>query len=86
VPSPILAGAEPASLAGGPDGVIVIHGFTGSPFSMRPLARAIAAAGYTVELPLLPGHGRSLDDMKPTGWSDWSGAVEGVYQDLAARC
>src|SRR5580704_2503335 len=86
VPSPILAGAEPASLAGGPDGVIVIHGFTGNPFSMRPLARAIAAAGYTVELPLLPGHGRSVEDMMPTGWSDWSGEVEGVYRDLAARC
>jgi len=86
VPSPILAGAEPASLAGGPDGVIVIHGFTGNPFSVRPLAQAIAAAGYSVELPLLPGHGRTLDDMMPTGWSDWSGAVEGVYRDLAARC
>jgi len=86
MPAPILAGAEPASFDGGADGVIVIHGFTGNPFSMRPLAQAIAAAGYTVELPLLPGHGRTLEDMMSTGWADWSGAVDAVYLDLAARC
>jgi len=84
--APILPGAEPASFGGGPDGVLVIHGFTGNPFSMRPLAQAIAAAGYTVELPLLPGHGRTLEDMMPTGWADWSGEVERVYRDLAGRC
>ena len=56
--------------------MLVLHGFTGSPQSMRPLAEAMAKAGFTVELPLLPGHGTSLDDMVPTRWADWSGAAE----------
>jgi len=84
--SPILPGAEPASYAGGPHGVLVLHGFTGSPQSMRPLAEAVAAAGYSVELPLLPGHGTALEDMIPTRWEDWSGAAEAAYAELAGRC
>jgi carboxylesterase len=81
-----MTGAEPASFSGGPDGVLVIHGFTGSPHSMRPLATAIAAAGYTVEMPLLPGHGTAVEDMIPTRWADWSGAALQAYEALAARC
>src|SRR5436305_12482715 len=81
-----MPGAEPFSAAGGPDGVLVVHGFTGNPQSMRPLAEAFAAAGFTVELPLLPGHGTSVEDMLPTRWSDWSGAAEMAYAELASRC
>src|ERR1700760_3488499 len=84
--SPLLAGAEPQSWAGGPHGALVIHGFTGTPQSMRGLAQAFATAGFTTELPLLPGHGTSLDDMIPTTWADWSAAAESVYLDLAGRC
>jgi carboxylesterase len=82
----VLPGAEPFSAAGGPHGVLVAHGFTGSPQSLRGLARAFARAGFAVELPLLPGHGTSLDDMLTTSWADWSGAAEAAYRELAARC
>ena len=81
----ILPGAEPFSASGGPDAVLVVHGFTGNPQSMRPLAEAFAAAGFTVELPLLPGHGTSVEDMIQTRWDDWSGAAEAAYLDLKAR-
>ena len=81
-----MQGAEPWSAEGGADGVLVLHGFTGNPQSMRPLAEALAGAGYTVDLPLLPGHGTSLEDMVPTRWEDWSGAAEAHFQALAARC
>ncbi|MHB8827179.1 MAG: alpha/beta hydrolase [Acidimicrobiales bacterium] len=81
----LLPGAEPFSSSGGSLGVLVLHGFTGSPASMRPLAEAIAAAGYSVELPLLPGHGTSIEDMKTTTWQDWTGAALAAYDDLAAR-
>jgi len=86
VTAPIIPGAEPWSAAGGDHGVLVLHGFTGNPQSMRPLAEACAAAGFTVELPLLPGHGTSVEDMLPTRWEDWSGAAEAHFQALAARC
>lgn len=82
----ILAGAEPMSVVGGPTGVLVLHGFTGSPQSMRPLAQACADAGHTVEMPRLPGHGTTVEDMLTTSWSDWSGHVEQVYLDLTERC
>ena len=86
VPTPIVAGAEPFSAKGGPIGVVVLHGFTGSPQSMRPLATAFAAANFSVELPLLPGHGTSVGDMVQTRWSDWSSAAEAAYSDIACRC
>lgn len=78
--------AAPLSEPGGPHGALVLHGFTGTPQSMRPLAGAFAAAGFAVELPLLPGHGTSVDDMLETDWSDWSGAADAAYTELAARC
>ena len=86
MPAPVLPGAEPFSAAGGEHGVLVCHGFTGNPQSMRPLAEAFAAAGFTVELPLWPGHGTSLDDMLDTTWDDWSAAAEAAFAELGSRC
>ena len=82
----IIAGCEPWSAAGGRHGVLVLHGFTGNPQSMRGLAEAFAAAGFAVDLPLLPGHGTSVDDMIGTDWGDWSAAAEAAFEALAARC
>lgn len=81
-----MAGAEPWSVEGGPDGVLVLHGFTGNPHSMRGLAEAFASAGFAVEMPLLPGHGTSVQDMIPTGWADWSACAEEALERLQARC
>ncbi|MGH9305232.1 MAG: alpha/beta hydrolase, partial [Acidimicrobiales bacterium] len=85
MPVPLMPGASPFSACDGPNGVLVLHGFTGSPVSMRPLAEAFADAGLSVDLPLLPGHGTCLDDMMATGFRDWAGAVEEAYASLAAR-
>jgi carboxylesterase len=81
----IIAGCEPWSAPGGPHGVLVLHGFTGNPQSLRGLAEAFAAAGFAVELPLLPGHGTSVDDLVGTAWPDWSASAEAAYEELAAR-
>lgn len=63
----------------------MLHGFTGNPISMRPLAEAFAAAGFAVELPRLPGHGTSVDDMIPTRWADWLSHAVAAYDELAGR-
>lgn len=81
-----MPGCESFAAENGPLGVLVLHGFTGNPASMRPLAELIGAAGYSVELPRLPGHGTTVEDMKTTTWSDWSGAALAAYDDLRARC
>jgi len=86
VTAPIMPGAQAWSFSGGSAAVLVLHGFTGSPQSMRPLAQAYAGAGFTVELPLLPGHGSALEDMIPTRFDDWAGAAELAYAELARRC
>jgi len=84
----VLPGAEAWSheAGAGAPGVLVCHGFTGNPSSMRPLAEAFAAAGFTVELPRWPGHGTTIEEMLTTTWADWSGAAEAAYADLASRC
>ena len=82
-----MAGAEPMSHEGdGGVGVLVLHGFTGNPSSLRTQAEAFAALGHHVELPRLPGHGTSVEDMLTTGWADWSGEVLAAYDRLAERC
>jgi carboxylesterase len=53
---------------------------------MKPLAQAFADVGFTVDLPLLPGHGTTPQDMALTRWADWSAAIEAAYETLAARC
>jgi len=53
---------------------------------MRPLAVALAAAGHSVELPLLPGHGTSVDDLCHTSWTEWSATAAATYSELAGRC
>jgi carboxylesterase len=82
----VVPGCEPFSAPGGPHGALVLHGFTGNPHSMRGLAAAFAAAGFAVELPRLPGHGTSVEDLMTTTWADWSATAEAAYQDLASRC
>jgi carboxylesterase len=83
---PLLPGAEPFSHEGGPVGVLVLHGFTGSPKSMRPWAEHLAAAGLTVELPRLPGHGTRWQDMAVTRWDDWYAEVDRSFGSLRGRC
>jgi carboxylesterase len=82
----VFPGAEPYAADGGPVGVLLSHGFTGCPASLRPWAEHLAAAGYTVRLPLLPGHGTSWQDANRTGWPDWYGRIEQSFEELAARC
>lgn len=66
-------------------GVLVIHGFTGSTQSMRPVAYALHRAGFTVSLPRLKGHGTTPEDMATTGYKDWIKSVEDAYHELKTK-
>ena len=83
---PLMPGAEPWSHDGGPVGVLVLHGFTGSPRSMRPWAEHLAEAGFTVDLPRLPGHGTTWKDMQVTRWDDWYAEADRSLTALRERC
>ena len=84
--SQIMPGAEPMSHEGsGTTGVLVLHGFTGNPSSMRGLAESLAELGHHVEMPLLPGHGTTVEEMMETGWADWTGEVASAHGRLSSR-
>lgn len=82
----LLPGAEPYAHHGSSTGVLLCHGFTGTPHSLRPWAEHLAARGLTVSLPLLPGHGTRWQDMRHTGWQDWYATVERELRQLGRRC
>ncbi len=82
----VWPGAEPVFREGGAVGVLLCHGFTGSPQSLRPWAGFLAGQGLTVSLPLLPGHGTTWPDMARTGSADWYAAAEHALAGLRERC
>src|SRR5919108_5492119 len=84
--SPVLPGAEPFDHSGGPVGVLLCHGFTGSPQTLRGWAEYLAAQGLTVSLPRLPGHGTTWQDLATTGGDDWLAEVDAAFGRLADRC
>jgi carboxylesterase len=81
-----VADSEPFAADGGRIGVVVSHGFTGAPASVRPWAQYLADAGYSVRSPLLPGHGASWRETNRSRWPQWYETVEASYRELAARC
>jgi len=83
---PVRPGAEPFAADRGDVGIAFVHGFTGSPASLRPWAEQVADAGYSVRVPRLPGHGTTWQDMQLTRWPDWYAEAERAYVDLQARC
>jgi carboxylesterase len=82
----VIPGAEPFAHDGGDTGVLLCHGFTGTPQSLRPWARSLADAGCTVRLPRLPGHGTSWQEMNRTRWPDWYAEVDRALSQLVERC
>ena len=81
-----MPGAQPFAHEGGPVGALLLHGFTGSPQSLRPWAEHLAGAGLSVQLPRLPGHGTRWQDMAVTRWEDWYAEADRTLTLLRERC
>lgn len=64
-------------------GVLLSHGFTGSPASVVGWARYLADEGFAVRLPLLAGHGTTWQELARTPWERWYEGIDTAYQDLA---
>ncbi|MCX6429121.1 MAG: alpha/beta fold hydrolase [Actinobacteria bacterium] len=67
-------------------GIVFVHGFTGSPASMRSWAEFFAARGYTVRLPRLPGHGTRWEDLNQVTWEQWPARVVEEIDELHKTC
>lgn len=75
--------AEPRFLEGTNNkAVLVIHGYTGYPGEYYEISELLNKEGYTVSLPLLPGHGRNRDSFKKTNWKDWLECIKKEYRKL----
>jgi carboxylesterase len=81
---PFVADARPGLTGGRRTGVLLSHGFTGSPYSVRAWGEHLAGLGHAVEVPRLPGHGTTWQEMNTTGWDDWYAEVERAFERLAA--
>ena len=84
--SVVIPQAQPWSQEGGSVGVLLSHGFTGSPASMIPWGKDLAERGYSVSVPRLPGHGTTWQDMNRTTWRDWYGTLDQALTELTERC
>lgn len=82
----IRPGCEPFSFTGGPVGVLMVHGFTGSPASMRPIGEGLASEGLSVEGIRLPGHGTDVEDLRSRRWTEWVDAAGAGLDALRERC
>jgi len=62
-------------------GVLLTHGLTGSPYSMRHLAEFFQQNGFRVMAILLPGHGTQPGDLLEVTWHEWAKTVAyGAYK------
>jgi carboxylesterase len=80
--APLTVAARPELTGGKRIGVLLSHGFTGSPYSMKPWGRYLADRGYAVTVPRLPGHGTSWQQLNVTTWADWYGELARAFDTL----
>jgi carboxylesterase len=76
---------SPLTIPGDGRGVLCLHGITGTPFEVRPLAEHFGRLGCTVEAPTLAGHGGTLADLAGTRWPDWYRTAEEALERLERR-
>jgi carboxylesterase len=67
-------------------GIVLVHGFTGSPAAMRPWAEFLNARGYSVRVPQLPGHGTKPADLNQVEWPEWPAKVKCEIVELQKHC
>jgi carboxylesterase len=82
----VVPEVEAFTFRGGPTGVLLLHGFTGNPSSLRPLGEALATRGHTVSCPRYPGHGTRWEELAATTWRDWESEALRALDELTAIC
>ena len=83
----IMTGAEPFLYrAEGKKGVLLIHGYTGSPFNMKEMGKYFWENGITAMGVRLAGHGTTPRDMAACCYEDWDNSVEEAFLQLRELC
>jgi carboxylesterase len=82
----VIAGAETFLLKGNEIGILLSHGFVGTPQSVREVGQLLNQYGYTVLAPRLTGHGTSSADLEQATYTDWLDDLESAYLQLKETC
>jgi carboxylesterase len=80
--APLSIAARPELTGGRRVGVLLSHGFTGSPASIRPWGEYLGVQGYGVQVPRLPGHATTWRELNTLTWDDWYGEITRVFDQL----
>lgn len=83
---PVIEGAEEFFFKGSEVGVLISHGFLGTPQSVRYIGEEFARLGYSVLAPRLKGHGTHYKDMEACSYQDWFSSLEKAYLQLKQHC
>lgn len=82
----VMDDGKPFFFEGGKTGALLIHGFTGTTSSMKPMGEYLAGKGLTVLGPRLPGHGTDVKDQGRYTHNDWIATVETALAELQGMC
>ncbi len=82
----VIPGAEPVEIAGSDFGVLMLHGFTGSPYEFKYLVEDLEKKDYTIRVPLLCGHGTKEEDLLKCRWYDWFEDAKQALFSLRKNC
>ncbi|HSW80381.1 MAG TPA: alpha/beta fold hydrolase [Candidatus Saccharimonadales bacterium] len=85
-PVHVIQDSKPLYMKGSKTGVLMLHGFTGAPQGVQFWAYYIAHEGYTVSCPLLPGHGKTWQELNKTKWTEWYSEVVRAFTELKKEC
>ena len=82
---PLAPDVDTFDLGDGRDAALCVHGLTGTPYEIRPIGEALAAAGVRAVGPLLPGHGGEPESLARTNHGEWIDAVASAHRALCER-
>lgn len=82
----ISAWSAPGSGENAKVGIVLVHGFTSTPSVMRPWGEFLNSHGFSVRVPLLPGHGTSIADLDNVTWQQWPAEIEIQINHLLIDC
>lgn len=69
-----------------PLGVLILHGFTGSLDTVRPVAPVAEKLGLPWRMPVLRGHGTRYEDLVGVSHRDWVADAQSALDDLLGEC
>ena len=67
-------------------GILLIHGWTATPYEVRRLGKYLNNEGFTVSGPMLQGHGTKPEDLENVKWQDWLEDLSLSFDQLKNKC